>query len=77
MYAEAETKKCLKHKYSATLPFRYIARQFGWEEVAGFTAEKQMLHGLVMMLIATAYTLILTKTLPKNQSLNWDDAEHR
>ena len=44
---------------------------------AGFTVEKQMLHGLVMMLIATAYTLILTKKLPKNQSLDWDDAEHR
>ena len=34
---------------------------------AGFTMEKQMVHVLVMIVIAIAYTLILTKTLPKNQ----------
>lgn len=33
----------------------------------GFTVEKQMIHGFVMILIAVAYTLILTKTLSKNQ----------
>ena len=32
------------------------------------TTEKQMIHVLVMIVIAVAYTLILTKTLPKNQS---------
>ena len=32
---------------------------------SGYTAEKQMIHGLVMILITVAYTLILTKTLPK------------
>ena len=34
---------------------------------AGFTAGKQMIHVLVMIVISVAYTLILTKTLPKNQ----------
>lgn len=31
----------------------------------GFTAEKQMIHFFLMLLITVAYTLILTKTLPK------------
>lgn len=34
---------------------------------AGFTVGKQIMHVLIMTLIAAAYTLILTKTLPKNQ----------
>ena len=34
---------------------------------AGFTVEKQIIHVLVMIVLAVAYTLILTKTLPKNQ----------
>ena len=34
---------------------------------AGFTVEKQMIHVLVMIVLTVAYTLILTKTLPKNQ----------
>ncbi|MCC8078874.1 MAG: CPBP family intramembrane metalloprotease [Oscillospiraceae bacterium] len=35
---------------------------------AGFTAEKQVIHCLIMIAIAVAYTLVLTKTLPENQS---------
>ena len=34
---------------------------------AGFTVEKQMIHVFVMIVLTVAYTLILTKTLPKNQ----------
>ena len=34
---------------------------------AGFTVERQMIHILVMIVLTVAYTLILTKTLPKNQ----------
>ena len=34
---------------------------------AGFTVEMQMIHVLVMIILTVAYTLILTKTLPKNQ----------
>ena len=34
---------------------------------AGFTVEKQMILVLVMIVLTVAYTLILTKTLPKNQ----------
>ena len=34
---------------------------------AGFTIERQMIHVLVMIVLLVAYTLILTKTLPKNQ----------
>ena len=37
---------------------------------AGLTMEKQMVHVLVMIVIAVAYTLILTKTFPKNQPDN-------
>ena len=37
---------------------------------AGFTVEKQMIHVLVMIVLAVAYTLILTKTLSKNQPDN-------
>ena len=33
----------------------------------GFTMEKQMIHYLVMIVLTVAYTLILTKTLLKNQ----------
>lgn len=39
---------------------------------AGFTMEKQMIHFFAMILITTAYTLILTKTLPKNPSEDTD-----
>lgn len=35
---------------------------------AGFTMGKQMIHIFAMILITAAYTLILTKTLPKNPS---------
>ena len=34
---------------------------------AGFTVEKQMIHVLVMIVLTVGYTLILTRTLPKNQ----------
>ena len=34
---------------------------------AGLTMEKQMIHVLVMIVLTVAYTLILTRTLPKNQ----------
>lgn len=45
---------------------------------AGFTAEKQIVHLLIMILIAAAYTLFLTKTLPDNQKPNKHDTEsHR
>lgn len=33
----------------------------------GFTVEKHMIHVLVMIVLTVAYTLILTKTLPKRQ----------
>ena len=36
----------------------------------GFTTEKQIIHALVMIVLTVAYTLILIKTLPKNQSAN-------
>lgn len=41
---------------------------------AGFTVEKQMIHSFVMIVLIAAYTLILTKTLPKNQQVNRNDA---
>ena len=34
---------------------------------AGFTMEKQMIHVLVMIVLTVSYTLILTRTLSKNQ----------
>ena len=34
---------------------------------AGFTMEKQMIHVLIMIVLTIVYTLILTRTLPKNQ----------
>lgn len=34
---------------------------------AGVTVEKQIIHSLIMIVLIVAYTLILTKTLPKNQ----------
>ena len=34
---------------------------------AGFTQEKHIVHTLIMVAVAVIYTLILTKTLPKNQ----------
>lgn len=34
----------------------------------GITAEKQIVHCLIMIVIAAAYTLILTKTLPKDKT---------
>ncbi len=36
----------------------------------GFTVQKQLIHVLIMILLTAAYTLILTKTLPKNQRVN-------
>ncbi len=33
----------------------------------GFTVEKQIIHSLVMIALTVAYTLILTKTLPKRR----------
>lgn len=36
----------------------------------GFTVEKQIVHCLILIALTVAYTLILTKTLPKNQSVN-------
>lgn len=36
----------------------------------GFTAEKQIIHALIMIAITVAYTLTLTKTLPKGQQTN-------
>ena len=44
---------------------------------AGFTVEKQIIHVLVMIVITVAYTLILTKTLPKNQQANRNDIEDK
>lgn len=38
--------------------------------VAGVTVGKHMIHVLVMTFITVAYTLILTKTLPKKQQAN-------
>lgn len=37
---------------------------------AGFTVEKQIFHVLIMIVLTVSYTLILTKTLPKNPSAN-------
>lgn len=37
---------------------------------AGLTVEKQIIHAFVMIIITVAYTLILTKTLPKNKLAN-------
>lgn len=34
---------------------------------AGFTRGKQIIHVLILIVLAAAYALILTKTLPKNQ----------
>lgn len=44
---------------------------------AGFTVEKQIMHVFVMTLLTVAYTLILTKTLPKNQQVNRNDTTVR
>lgn len=41
---------------------------------AGFTVEKQIIHCFVMIVLIAAYILILTKTLPKNQQVNRNDA---
>ena len=40
---------------------------------AGITAQKQMIHAIVMILLTVAYTLILIKTLPLNQQVNGND----
>lgn len=37
---------------------------------AGFTVEKQIIRCLIMIALTVAYTLVLTKTLPKSQSVN-------
>ena len=39
----------------------------------GFTVEKHMIRVLVMTVLTVAYTLILTKTLPKRQRKNGND----
>lgn len=39
----------------------------------GVTVEKQIIHILVMIVLTVAYTLILTKTLPKRQRKNGND----
>lgn len=39
----------------------------------GVTVEKQMIHVCVLILITVAYTVILTKTLPKKQRAEGDD----
>lgn len=43
----------------------------------GITPEKQMVHVLIMIVITIAYTLILTRTLPKNQWENMNDARNK
>ena len=40
---------------------------------AAFTAEKQIIYTLVTTVLSVAYTLILTKTLPKNRRANRND----
>ncbi len=40
----------------------------------GFTVEKQVIHGLVMILIMAAYAFILTRMLPKHQRADRDGA---
>lgn len=42
---------------------------------SGFTAEKQLIHVLIMIVLTVAYIFILTKTLPKNQKLNENEDE--
>lgn len=44
---------------------------------AGVTAEKQIIHALVLILITVAYNLVLTKTLPKNQRANRNEARDK
>ena len=39
----------------------------------GLTVEKHILHVIVMIVLTAAYTLILTKTLPKRQRKNGND----
>lgn len=36
----------------------------------GFTVEKQIIHCLIMIALTVAYTLVLTKTLPKKRFVN-------
>ena len=43
----------------------------------GLTMEKHMIHVLVMIILTVAYTLILTKTLPKRQRRNGNDEVDR
>ena len=40
---------------------------------AAFTVEKQIIHSLVMIALAVAYTLILTRTFPENWCANGSD----
>lgn len=42
---------------------------------SGVTIEMQMAHILIMIVITVAYTLILTRTLPKNQCANTKDED--
>lgn len=44
---------------------------------AGVTVEKQIIHALVLILITVAYNLVLTKTLPKNQRANRNEARDK
>lgn len=40
---------------------------------AGITTQKQMIQAIILILLTVAYTLILIKTLPKNQQANGND----
>lgn len=40
---------------------------------AGITAEKHIIHAMVLIFITVAYNLVLTKTLPKSQRANNND----
>lgn len=42
---------------------------------AGFTAEKQMIQTLILIVITAAYTVILTKTLPQKRQTDTDGRE--
>ncbi len=44
---------------------------------AGVTVEKHIIHVLVLILITVAYNLVLTKTLPKNQRANGNEARDK
>ena len=39
----------------------------------GLSMEKHIIHILIMIALTVSYTVILTKTLPKNRCVNADD----